>query len=131
MATLEDFQKSLKISKSNLVTSNLVYLYTIYILQNVQNVHPSFLFQEKDKRLTIFKIQTSAYNSSTKMTSWKNLPDIVFSDIMMILKQNSLEDIHRCRQVCQSWNVMIAQMTKFKKDMIRRKADSLTAKIRE
>ena len=65
------------------------------------------------------------------MNFWLNLPDIVFSDIMMILKQNSLEDIHRCRQVCQSWNVMIAQMTKFKKDMIRRKADSLTAKIRE
>ena len=81
----------------------------------MQNVHPSFLFQEKDKRPTIFKIQTSAYNSSTKMTSWKNLPDIVFSGIMMMIGME-VEDIPKCRQVCRSWNDMVSQMSKLKKD---------------
>ena len=96
----------------------------------MQNVHPSFLFQEKDKRPTIFKIQTSAYNSSTKMTSWKNLPDIVFSDIMMMVGMDKLENIPKYRQVCQSWNEMVSQMTKLKKDTVRRKTESLAARIR-
>ena len=74
-------------------------------------------------------------SSSTIMTCWKNLPDVVFGDLMMILGLEGyiegLEYLHRCRQVCQSWNKMIAQMTKYKKDNIRLKAECLAAKIRE
>ena len=63
------------------------------------------------------------------MASWKNLPDVVFCDIMMMTGLNSLEDLHRCRQVSQSWNVKIAQMTKYKKVTIRDKAESLASQI--
>ena len=61
------------------------------------------------------------------MTNWMNLPDHVFGDIIMM----SLADLHRCRQVCQGWNLMIAQMTKIKKDTIRLKAECLAANIRK
>ena len=64
------------------------------------------------------------------MASWKNLPDVVFYDIMMMIGLNSLEDLHRCRQVSQSWNVMIAQMTKHKKIPIRKKAECLASQIK-
>ena len=63
------------------------------------------------------------------MASWKILPDVVFCDIMMMTGLNSLEDLHRCRQVSQSWNVMIALMTKYKKVSIRNKAESLASHI--
>ena len=63
---------------------------------------------------------------------WQNLPDIILGDIVMILgmievievididrgDRDILEDILKCRQVCRNWNVMIAQMTKHKKDTI-------------
>ena len=35
------------------------------------------------------------------------LPDLVFSDIMMLVGLESLESLHRCRQVCSKWNEMI------------------------
>ena len=63
------------------------------------------------------------------MASWKNLPDVVFCDIMMMTGLNSLEDLHRCRQVSQSWNVMIAQITKYKKLTIWKKAESLASQF--
>ena len=68
-------------------------------------------------------------NSSIIMASWKNLPDVVFCDIIMMIGLNSLEDLHRCRQVSQSWNVMVSQMTKYKKVTIRNKAESLASHI--
>ena len=42
-----------------------------------------------------------------------------------------MEDLHKCRQVCQSWNanVMIMQMTQSKKDNIRKKAESLAYQV--
>ena len=66
---------------------------------------------------------------------WQNLPDIILGDIVMMLGMDKLkdilEDILKCRQVCRSWNVMIAQMTKHKKHIIRRKAETLVAQTRE
>ena len=60
---------------------------------------------------------------------WQKLPDIIFGDIMTMKGLSCLEEFHRCRQVCQSWNVMIMQMTKHKKDIIMTKAESLTDKV--
>ena len=65
------------------------------------------------------------------MAIWKNLPDVVFGDIMMMIGLNRLEDLHICRQVSQSWNVMIAQMTKYKKVTIRKNAEILVSRIKE
>ena len=39
--------------------------------------------------------------------AWLMLPDLVFSDIMMLVGLESLEILHRCRQVCSKWNEMI------------------------
>ena len=36
--------------------------------------------------------------------AWDTLPDLIFSDIMMMI---GLESLHRCRQVCSNWNEMI------------------------
>ena len=32
------------------------------------------------------------------------LPELVFDDIMLRIGLNDLESLHRCRQVCKSWN---------------------------
>ena len=39
--------------------------------------------------------------------AWLTLPDLIFSDIMMIVGLESLESLHRCRQVCSKWNEKI------------------------
>ena len=39
--------------------------------------------------------------------AWLKLPDLIFSDIMMTVSLDSLECLHRCRQVCSQWNEMI------------------------
>ena len=39
--------------------------------------------------------------------SWLTLPDLIFSDIMMMVGLESLESLHRCRQVCKTWNERI------------------------
>ena len=39
--------------------------------------------------------------------AWLTLPDLIFSDIMMMVGLESLESLHRCRQVCRTWNEMI------------------------
>ena len=39
--------------------------------------------------------------------AWLTLPDLIFSDIMMMVGLESLESLHRCRQVCGQWNEMI------------------------
>ena len=39
--------------------------------------------------------------------TWTMLPDLIFSDIMLMVGLKSLESLHRCRQVCKSWNEMI------------------------
>ena len=35
--------------------------------------------------------------------------DLVFEKIMMMIGLDSLESLHRCRQVCRAWNAMILQ----------------------
>ena len=44
---------------------------------------------------------------------------------------NQHDDLQKCRQVCQSWNAMVSQMTKLKRDAIRKRAEGLAAFIRE
>ena len=39
--------------------------------------------------------------------AWLTLPELIFSDIMMMVGLISLESLHRCRQVCKAWNEMI------------------------
>ena len=39
--------------------------------------------------------------------SWVTLPDLIFTDIMMMVGLESLESLHRCRQVCSKWNEKI------------------------
>ena len=48
--------------------------------------------------------------SSTYYQNWllTPYPDI-FDKIMMMVGLNSLESLHRCRQVCSTWNAMIMQ----------------------
>ena len=63
--------------------------------------------------------------------NWQNLPHHVFGDIMTIMGRESIQDFQKCREVCQSWNVMMSQMTKYEKDTIRRKAASLADQVRK
>ena len=35
---------------------------------------------------------------------WLLLPDLPFRDIMLNIGLESLESLHRCRQVCSTWN---------------------------
>ena len=39
--------------------------------------------------------------------TWVTLPELILSDIMMMIGLESLESLHRCRQVCKTWNEMI------------------------
>ena len=39
--------------------------------------------------------------------AWLTLPDLIFSDIMMLIGLESPESLHRCRQVCSKWNEKI------------------------
>ena len=61
--------------------------------------------------------------------NWQNLPHHVFGDIMTMMGRKSLQDLQKSRQVCQSWNVMMSQMTKYEKSNIRIQAESLDDQI--
>ena len=39
--------------------------------------------------------------------SWLTLPELIFSEIMLMVGLGSLESLHRCRQVCTKWNESI------------------------
>ena len=39
--------------------------------------------------------------------AWLTLPELIFSDIMIMVGLESIECLHRCRQVCKTWNEMI------------------------
>ena len=41
------------------------------------------------------------------MMAWLTLPEMIFSDIMLMVGLESLESLHRCRQVCKTWNAKI------------------------
>ena len=68
--------------------------------------------------------------TSTSYNVWQNLPDLVFSDLMLMVGLESIHNIQKCRDVCHSWNVMISHITKQKKDVIKREAESLAEMIR-
>ena len=55
-----------------------------------------------------------------KMFSWKNMPREIFSEIIMKVGVESLEDANNCRQVCKNWNQMILDLTKHEVDIIRK-----------
>ena len=38
---------------------------------------------------------------------WSLLPDLALADIMLMVGLESLESLHRCRQVCRTWNEKI------------------------
>ena len=38
---------------------------------------------------------------------WRMLPDLIFSDIMMKIVLENVGSLHRCRQVCKTWNEKI------------------------
>ena len=73
------------------------------------------------------QIKKSKMSEKTK-SGWKNLPDLIFSDIGMMV---NLEELKKLRQICQSWNVMISEMTKHGKSTIRRRVESRAAQIKE
>ena len=39
--------------------------------------------------------------------AWAKLPDLIFSDIMVLVGLESPESLLRCMKVCTSWNEMI------------------------
>ena len=39
--------------------------------------------------------------------AWDELPELIFSEIMTMVGQESLTRLHTCRQVCKSWNNLI------------------------
>ena len=38
---------------------------------------------------------------------WRLLPDLALADVMLMVGLDSLESLHRCRQVCRTWNEKI------------------------
>ena len=62
---------------------------------------------------------------------WQNLPELLFGNVMMMVGMDQHENIPKCRQVCQGWNVRVSQMTKLKKDTIRSTAESQATVIRD
>ena len=64
--------------------------------------------------------------------NWQNLPQHIFGEIVSSLNDMTcLADLPKCRQVCQSWNVMMSLMTKYEKDTIRSEPESLAVQIRK
>ena len=84
------------------------------------------------------KTHSNSNISSSFKYGWQNLPDLIFSDIVVMvvrswlnelnddlndpfesgLNDTEISDLQKCRQVCRSWNVMVSQMAKLKKDTI-------------
>ena len=42
--------------------------------------------------------------------AFNKLPTLIFSDIMMMVGLESLNGLHRCRQVCKTWNELILRV---------------------
>ena len=42
--------------------------------------------------------------------AFHTLPALIFSDIMMMVGLESLNGLHRCRQVCKTWNELILRV---------------------
>ena len=68
--------------------------------------------------------------TSSSYNVWQNLPDLVFSDLILMVGLESIHNLQKCREVCHRWNMMMSQITKQKKEVIRREAESLAEMIR-
>ena len=53
-------------------------------------------------------------------TNWNNMPSEILSDILMKVGLVSMDDLRKCRKVCQNWNRVISEMTKHQVDLLRR-----------
>ena len=60
---------------------------------------------------------------------WLSLPELIFSDIMMMVGLESLDSLHRCRQVCKTWNEMI--LRDIWESQSKKKIERLTRRFRE
>ena len=80
--------------------------------------------------------------SSSFKYGWQNLPDLLFNEVKVMVEIGRLNELYggpfnqhdelqKCRQVCQSWNAMVSQMTRLMRDTIRKRAEGLAAFIRE
>ena len=45
--------------------------------------------------------------SKSFIPDWLVLPEEILSEIWLMVGLESLESLHRCRQVCQTWNELI------------------------
>ena len=58
--------------------------------------------------------------------AWLTLPELIFSDIMIMVGLESLNGLHRCRQVCKTWNELIIRViweNKSKKQIMRERIE--------
>ena len=58
--------------------------------------------------------------------AFHTLPALIFSDIMMMVGLESLNGLHRCRQVCKTWNELIIRViweNKSKKQIMRERIE--------
>ena len=58
-------------------------------------------------------------NVKSSQGNWQKLPHHVFGDIMKIMGRERPENLQKCRQVSQRWNVMMSQMTLINKYIVR------------
>ena len=79
----------------------------------------------KEETLVDETIENSSEPSSFS-SGWQNLPDVIMRDILSMVGQNSLEDLHKSRQVSQSWNESLQLLSQKRRDTIKRKAESQT-----
>ena len=100
-------------------------------------IEPLQYFRMSQKReAPCDSLTTSPQSKRSKLAgtwpSFQNLlnnPDDYFGDVMTIVGLGRLEDLRRCRRVCQSWNVMISHMTNQSKRTIQIKAASVADEI--
>ena len=118
--------------------NNIMSLYFIFLI--IADICRFFFRKKANHKMSSSSDITQTSNpqeqkvlscSSRPSKDWQNLLDIVFGNVMMMVGMDLLENIPKCRQVCQGWNVMVSQMTKLKKDTMRGEAESLAAKIRD
>ena len=80
-------------------------LYLIKVL-----VHFTTCSSQPFIKFVIFSDVSDNKMSSQKNPDWRMLGhDLIFQEIMMMVGLDSLESLHRCRQVCTAWNSMIMQ----------------------
>ena len=68
-------------------------------------VNPIKTFREEAKQTV--QCGSSVFSLQNLIMAWLTLPDMIFSEIMMMVGLESLESLHRCRQVCSKWNEKI------------------------